>query len=162
MSSKIYVRLKKVDKPKGILCRRYLYRGNLFRSGEWRLVPRIVAEELAMLIQPNSENSPRPLFDIANSREEAEAMDHVDIPATEVDGAREAPAFRGIDDDAKEPLKEGSKLLEPAKVEEDEKAPDHLDLDEDPVEPEPAEADPEPEAPAKPKAKKARKGRSRK
>lgn len=161
-NNKIYVRLKKVDKPKGFLCRRFMYRGNLFRSGEWRLVPKIVAEELAGLIQPNSENSPRALFDIAATREEAEAMDHVDIPATQVSGARVSDEFRGLEGRAKEELLEGSKLLEPAAAGEDEKAPDHLDLDDADEDGGADKEDPEPEKKAESKPKRARSRRSRK
>ena len=168
-----YVRLKKVDKPAGYMCRRYMYRGSLFKSGDWRRVPTVVAKELSQLIQPNSEKSPKPLFDIARDRHEAEEMDRVDIPATEVGGADlvDEANFRGLTAAVPDAPIAGSKLLEPAPLADDEAAPGDLVLDDDAAsdessDPAPAEAAAEsaPEAAADPSGDgpKAQRGRARK
>ena len=131
MSNKTYVRLKKVNKPKGYVCRRYMFRGVLFKSGEWRRVSTVVASELAELIQPNSADSPKPLFDIAVDREAAEAMDRIETPATKVAGAHdvEASAFRGLEDAPKDPIVAGSDLREPEEVSDDEETPGTIEVD---------------------------------
>lgn len=123
MSDKIYVRLRPVEKRKGYVCRRFVWRGNLFRAGEWRRVPAIVAEELAKMIQPRSEDNPKPLFDIGRDETEAQEIRKADEPdpSTEVEGALDldTSAFRGLDEKGKEPVKADSQLLEPAYDEED-------------------------------------------
>lgn len=121
----VYVRMKRYNKPKGDVCRRYVYRGALFKAGEWRQVSRALAEDLLKKIQPNSEDNPRPLFDVAESLDEAEAMDAAAIPATTPRGAR------AVSDIREKPavLRDSSRMLEPEPLDDDERAPGDLSDD---------------------------------
>lgn len=102
MSEKVFVRLRPTDPSKGCLARRYVWRGSLFKAGEWRRVPAAVAAELKKLRQPKSlEWAPVPLFDVGKDAEEAAEIKRRDNPepATEVDGAQDLSEgdFRGLE-----------------------------------------------------------------
>lgn len=123
MSEKVFVRLKPTNKRRGYLCRRFVYRGALFRAGEWRKVSKMVADELAKLIQPRSEDKPLPLFDIGKDEKAAEEIRKADDPepSTKPEAAivLEDSSFRGLEGGRKEPVKQGATLLEPEDADDD-------------------------------------------
>lgn len=121
--SQVYVRLRPHNKPKGDLCRRYVYQGVLFKCGEWKLVPEVIAAELSRHCQPRSEDNPRPLFDVGN-REMVEQIEEREKKAL-VDAAKKIEGAHVVGEDAfRVPgKKKSTPAAAPAVVVEDAPAP---------------------------------------
>lgn len=99
------VRVKPYDKRRGQLVRSYGYGGYTYKVEQgWVLVSALVAEYLATTLQTDSDPRSPCVFDIAESIEEARAIERA---ALEVDAPRNRPAPRLNDN---EPVTIGSVL----------------------------------------------------